>query len=140
MESTILDSDILSELLKQRNAAVNANAEAYLKVHGAFSFSMFTYYEITRGCREKNSASLIARFKVFCDASNIYPITQDIFERAADLWVEARRNGLPHSDSDLLIAATAMENSLALITGNVAHFSWIAGLKVLNWRLQQLDT
>jgi tRNA(fMet)-specific endonuclease VapC len=137
MESTILDSDILSELLKQRNAAVNAKAEAYLKVHGAFSFSVFTYYEIIRGCREKNSVSLISRFQAFCATSHIFPTTHAIFDRAADLWVEARRNGLPHSDSDLLIGATALENNLTLTTGNIAHFSWMPGLKVGNWRLQQ---
>jgi predicted nucleic acid-binding protein len=54
--------------------------------------------------------------------------------RAADLWAEARRGGHPQSDADLIIAATALEHGLALVTGNTTHFSWIPGLKLADWR------
>lgn len=134
MEPTLLDTDILSELLKQRNATVEQNALRYFNEYGGFCFSIFTRYEILRGCREKNATRIIARFDAFCQRSVIVPMTNAIFERAIDLWVDARRLGAPHSDSDLLIAATALENKLALATGNTAHFQWISALKVTDWR------
>jgi predicted nucleic acid-binding protein len=36
------------------------------------------------------------------------PITDSILDRAADLWVVARRGGVPHGDADLIFAATAL--------------------------------
>lgn len=42
--------------------------------------------------------------------------------------------GRPQKDADLLIAATALEHSLSLVTGNTADFSWIATLTLENWR------
>ena len=35
---------------------------------------------------------------------------------------------------DMFIAATALEENLILVTGNVEHFSRIPGLKIENWR------
>jgi predicted nucleic acid-binding protein len=34
----------------------------------------------------------------------------------------------------LIIAATALEHGRALITGNTAHFQWVPGLQIDNWR------
>lgn len=35
---------------------------------------------------------------------------------------------------DALIAATAMENKLTLVTANVKHFAFIKGLKLTDWK------
>jgi hypothetical protein len=40
----------------------------------------------------------------------------------------------PHADADVLIAATALEHGRVLVTGNTAHFSWIPGLAIEDWR------
>jgi predicted nucleic acid-binding protein len=37
-------------------------------------------------------------------------------------------------DTDILIAATALEYGLAIATGNTAHLERIPGLQVVNWR------
>jgi hypothetical protein len=37
-------------------------------------------------------------------------------------------------DADLLIAATAMEHGLVLVSGNTSDFSWITGLTLADWR------
>ena len=61
----------------------------------------------------------------------MYPITDEVLDRTADLWVEARRGGHPHRDPDLIIAATALHRGYGkLVTGNTAHFAWIPGLTV----------
>ena len=36
-------------------------------------------------------------------------------------------------DMDTFIAATALEEDLIIVTGNVEHFSRIPGLKIENW-------
>lgn len=42
MDLALLDTDMLSELLKQRNPQVVANAAEYLREHRQFAFSVFT--------------------------------------------------------------------------------------------------
>ena len=40
---------------------------------------------------------------------------------------------LPASDLDLLIAATALQNDLTLVTRNVRHFAGLAALAIEDW-------
>lgn len=49
MEIALLDTDVLSEVLKQRNPQVVAKATAYFRSDGSFAFSAFTRFEIARG-------------------------------------------------------------------------------------------
>jgi tRNA(fMet)-specific endonuclease VapC len=64
----------------------------------------------------------------------LFEITEAILDRACDLWVVARQGRHPHGDADLIIAATVLENNRTLVTGNVRHFAWVPGLKLLDWR------
>ena len=134
MDLALLDTDTLSELLKQRNPQVVTNAAEYLREHRQFAFSVFTRFEISRGHKESGATTLRARFEVFCQHSLIVPVSDVIFDRAEDLWAYARRGGHAHNDADLIIAATAMESGRTLVTGNTAHFSWIPGLVLEDWR------
>jgi tRNA(fMet)-specific endonuclease VapC len=125
---------ILSEVLKQRNATVVRHASDYLERYGQFAFSAITRYEVVRGLKDKGAARQLRQFATFCEHSLILPVTDAVFDRAAGLWVTARKGGLPKRDADLLIAATALEHWLGLVTGNTAHFSWVPGLVVEDWR------
>ena len=135
MDAALLDSDILSEVLKHRNAAVLQNAALYLQQHGQFAISAVTRFEVLRGYKELNATAQLARFVTFCQHTLIVPLTDAIFDCAADLWAYARQNGHPHADADLLIASTAIEHGRLLVTGNTAHFAWISGLRTEDWRL-----
>ena len=134
MDAALLDTDILSEFLKKRNTSVTANAAAYLQQHGQFTFSVFSRFEVRRGYLEKKATKQLSRFEIFCGHSLVLPVTEPIFDRAADLWVVARRAGHPCGDADLLIAATALEHGHTLVTGNTNHFVWIPGLTLADWR------
>jgi tRNA(fMet)-specific endonuclease VapC len=134
MDPTLLDTDMLSEVLKQRNVAVTAKAATYLQQHGQFTISAFSRFEIRRGFFAKQASKQLARFETFCNHSVLLPITDAIFDRAAILWADAQSGGHPCGDADLLIAATAMTHDLVLATGNLRHFAWISGLKTKDWR------
>ena len=134
MDLALLDTDTLSELLKQRNPQVVANAAEYLREHRQFALSVFTRFEIARGYKEKGATTLLTNFWLFCQHSLIVPLSDAIFDRAEDLWAYARRGGHAHNDADLIIAATAMESGRTLVTGNTAHFNWIPGLVLEDWR------
>lgn len=134
MDASLLDTDTVSEISKQKNSNVARHATAYLSQHGHFKISSFTRYELLRGLIERNSAKQLAKFSTFCHRNAVLPITDPVLNRAAELWVTARKGGLPHRDADLIIAATALEHSLVLVTGNTPHFVWVPGLRVENWR------
>lgn len=135
MPPALLDTDILSELLKLRNPNVRSRALAYNRIHGHLAFSSVTRYEVIRGYKDMGASAQLARFSTFCARSLILPLTDAIFDRASDLWVIGRRGGHPRGDADILIAATALEYGRTLATGNTRHFSWIPGLVLEDWRL-----
>jgi tRNA(fMet)-specific endonuclease VapC len=134
MDAALLDTDILSEVLKQRSPNVRKHARQYLRSHGQFALSAVTRFEIIRGYKERSATTPLARFLTFCGHSLILPVTDAVFDRAADLWVAARQGGHPFGDADLLIAATAIEHGRRLVTGNMSHFAWIPGLPIDDWR------
>lgn len=130
----LLDTDLLSEVLKQRNVNVGRHARQYLRSHGQFTLSAVTRFEIVRGFKLTQATTQLARFLTLCGHSVVLPLTDPIFDRAADLWVSAQSGGHPCGDADLLIAATALEHGLHLVSGNRAHFAWIPGLAIGDWR------
>jgi predicted nucleic acid-binding protein len=134
MNLSVLDTDILTEVYKRRNRVVARHAVAYLRAHSQFAFSAMTRFEMVRGIRHKKSSRLMQEFSVLEQQSLIYPISNEVLDRAADLWVEARHRGKPHRDADLIIAATALLHGRNLVTGNTPHFDWIGGLYLANWR------
>lgn len=134
MDEALLDTDILSEVLKRKDQQVLATARQYLVEHPRLAFSAMTIYEVTRGYRAKHASRQLAEFFKTINTSDVFPVTLPVLMRAADLWAEGRDGGHPHDDADLIIAATALEAQRVLITGNTAHFSWINGLKLADWR------
>jgi len=49
MDEALLDTDILSEVLKRKDRRVLATARQYLAQHQRLAFSAITVYEIIRG-------------------------------------------------------------------------------------------
>ncbi len=134
MNLSVVDTDTLSEVLKQKNPQVLARAEAYFQQFGTFMFSAITWYEIVRGLRKAKSTTKVARFEEFVRNSLMLPVTPRVLDLAADLWVAALGRQHKTYDADLLIAATALEQGATLVTGNVDHFDWIQGMMVEDWR------
>ncbi len=136
MALTLLDTDTLSEVLKQKNPQVQARVAAYLRQHAALTISEFTWFEVQRGLLERDARRQLERFALFVSHCDVKPLTHDVFDTAAMLWTEARRSGRPHGDADVLIAATAIVHGMTLATSNTKHFDWISSLRVEDWRTQ----
>jgi tRNA(fMet)-specific endonuclease VapC len=135
MPEVLLDTDILSEILKGVDANVAGRARPYLGVHSRFTFSLITKYQVLRGLHRKAAAIQQQLFLFICAGARIVAIDDLVIEHAARLWAHAIANGKPAEDADLLIAATALEHGLPLCTGNTTHFDWIPGLRLVNWRM-----
>ncbi|MDZ7962966.1 MAG: type II toxin-antitoxin system VapC family toxin [Aulosira sp. DedQUE10] len=128
----ILDTDILSAIMRQ-NPLVLPKAQAYLEQYDKFTFSIITRYEILRGLKAKEANKQIQVFEQFCANNIIILLTDEIIVQAADIYAELRKQGTPIGDADILIAASAMVNGMAVITNNQSHFRHIIGLTIDNW-------
>src|SRR6267154_1062734 len=98
MDESLLDTDLLSEVLKGKNAQVLATARQYLIEHQRLAFSDITLYEIVRGMRATRAVRQLAKFLKTVDTSDVFPVSRSALLRAADLWSEARRGGHPKDD------------------------------------------
>jgi len=61
-------------------------------------------------------------------------VSENIARKSAEIYAELRKTGKSIGHNDILIAGTAIENDMVLITNNANHFNRIAGLEIENWR------
>jgi predicted nucleic acid-binding protein len=134
----ILDTDILSEYLKGRNAVVAGRASAYAKDHDVFTFTSVTVYEIVYGLELKGASVQLKKVMTWLRQNEeIAPIAADYLE-AATIKATARKQGSVVKLPDCLIASIATRMNRPLVTGNTEDFKAIqkAGinLSIENWR------
>lgn len=83
----LLDTDTLSAILRQRPTAMS-HAQAYLRMHGHFTFSLMTRYEILRGLAAKNATKQQSAFDQFCRANTILPLSDAVIVRGAEIYAD----------------------------------------------------
>jgi tRNA(fMet)-specific endonuclease VapC len=71
ISGALLDTDILSEIIKRRDINVQRRAQAYLADHGQFQFSIVTRYEILRGLKAKDAFGQALAFDRQCARSTV---------------------------------------------------------------------
>jgi tRNA(fMet)-specific endonuclease VapC len=129
---TLLDTDVLSGLMRRAPTALN-RVRAYLADYRQLTISLITRFEVLRGLKAKRATAQLAAFDEFCRHNEVLPITDAVIVCAADIYADLKLRGQLIPDADVLIAATAMENSLVVATNNAADFGRIAGLRIDNW-------
>jgi predicted nucleic acid-binding protein len=123
----LVDSDVLIWTLRGNAAAI-----ATLATLADWRISAISYMELAQGCRNKSELKALQKaFK--SNAQDVLPLTPAISDLACSL---VEKHALSHSlhMADALIAATAIDHSLPLLTANAKHFSAVAGLKVQVFR------
>ena len=123
--AALIDTDVLIDA-----ARGHADAVALLREQNrAFrvQISIISAMELTMGSRNKSELKEIKRF---LQPARILPINADTSETAHGLIVSfTLSHGLMIPDA--LIAATALQNELTLITKNTRHFQMIPSLEVI---------
>lgn len=132
MNELLLDTDTISFFLRNE-PKIMSEANDYLKFHKGFTFSVITRFEILRGLKAKNATHQIAKFNGIGQHSKIIELNDEIIVQAADIYADLYKRGQIIGDADILIAATAIENNLTVVTNNENHFRRISGLQILNW-------
>jgi predicted nucleic acid-binding protein len=92
------------------------------------TLSVVSYLELIQGMRNKAELAAVRKMLAL-RKTDVLPLTPAITQRAVGLMETlALSHGLQVTDA--LIAATALEHRLALLSGNIKHFASIDGLQV----------
>ncbi|MCP4682755.1 MAG: type II toxin-antitoxin system VapC family toxin [Desulfobacterales bacterium] len=135
----LLDTDMLSYILKERPPAFQVSRE-YLKKHKGFTISCLTYYECLRGYKAIGATKRLEKFHSFFIFTEVIYLDRAIFETASDIYAELKKAGKLPGDLDILIAATALVYDLVLVTNNEKHYQPIQdhfSLQIRNWMKQE---
>jgi predicted nucleic acid-binding protein len=118
----IFDTDIIIWI--QRGSA---KAAELVDADGDRSISIISYMELLQQASNKRQQLLIKDFLKEMSFT-ILPISENIGHRAS-IYIEEYSLAHGISADDALIAATAIENSLVLVSGNAKHYKPIHELK-----------
>ena len=127
------DATFIIDVLTGQSIAVTRYAEL---APAGFTISIITYMELWEGIYTGRDPERLARqLRVFLRPFTTLPFSRRVALRAARLRGELRRLRRPIEQRalDILIAATALEYDLVLVTSD-ADFDDIPGLKRLNPR------
>ncbi len=119
----LFDTDVLIDLFRGSRSAQSAvlgDPEPAL--------SAVSYLELLQGVRSKAEIKVL-REDLRALEAHILPLDPEISHRAI-LLMEAYRPAHGLQMADALIAATALERGLTLVTRNVRHFKAVTGLSL----------
>lgn len=123
----LIDTDVLIWLFRGRVSAKKA-----IDSVDAVELSAISYMELVQGMRNKDEFQLL-RQTIFDCEWNVLPVNENISHRAT-VYVEnyALSNGLQLADA--LIAASAIESGLTLMTANIKHYKVIPDIQLNRYR------
>jgi predicted nucleic acid-binding protein len=121
----LLDTNFVFELRKGERANPGVSAWAMANDPGLCALSVVTLAEIRRGIEDKRRVDTRQAYAIECwfavlqadFAANILPVSIAIADRWGRLMSATR---LP--EKDLLLAATALEHGLTVVTRNTVDF------------------
>ena len=141
MRGFLIDTNVLSEF--SRRVAPDWRVKSWLGAASAGSLyvSVLTLAEIRRGIellpQGKRRDELESWFETDLlepfDDANILPVTRAVGDRWAALSARAQQKGIQPAVIDGLLAATALEHDLTLVTRNVKDFEHLEVLLFNPW-------
>jgi tRNA(fMet)-specific endonuclease VapC len=136
MPRVLVDTDILSDVLRAKNEGVMRRARAYLKENEHLSISAVTVFEVVRGRYQANQVDRALQFLAWTAAAEVIPFDAECARQGGEMAGVLLRSGAMLGVADILIAATAIVHGAALATANVRHYERLTtfGLMIENWR------
>lgn len=131
----ILDTSVLIAG-ERRGEGVQAIIQRVLTKQGEqdAALSVVTLVELTHGIYRARADADRERRRVFTQELRrdvaVIPVTAEIAELAGRIEGEQAARGVSIAFEDLLIGATALHMSYAVVTLNVRHFQMIPGLTI----------
>lgn len=133
MLTHLLDTSVYSQRLRPR--PVEAVVRRWRQIGDrALAIPAIAESEVLYGLEKKQSERLWREYRDYLENRlAILPLDKPVAAAFARIKAEQERKGKPRADFDLLIAATAIEHRLVLVTLNSRHFTGISGLRLEDW-------
>ena len=127
----LLDTDICIGLLK----AVPSVVENWRKCNERCAVSVMSVGELCYGAaKARDPEAERQRVGQLIDLlGGEVQITKTAMMRFGEIKASLESKGQRIDDADIIIATTALENGMTLVTGNTKHFSRIPDLIIENW-------
>ncbi len=126
----LLETSVIIEHLKG-----SKKGSLLQNLSGELYSSVICFAEIYEGIlhlpADKQKKAKLHLNNFFYSLDGILTIDHKVAQRFSEIRAELRNKGKLIGDLDILIAATAIENNLTLITLNKRHFGRIKELKIL---------
>ncbi|MEH1844771.1 MAG: PIN domain-containing protein [Nostoc sp.] len=130
VEKSLLDTDIISEIIKRANPRIIVRANSYLNQFDKYTLSVITVMEIVEGWHKRKQEQRLQQFLTILTSQEIlsFDLTEAVLAGKiyADLEITGKRIGYP----DCMIAAIAISHNLTLVTGNLSHYQQCSLLNV----------
>ncbi len=134
----LVDTDILSEILRRQNAQVMARYERYREKHGRIAISSLTVFEIFQGLYKAGRVDRAESFRRWLPRCRVIHFDLECAQLAGEIGGALLKSGQPIGVVDVGVAASAVHHGRVLVTGNVEHHARVraAGFKLEleNWR------
>lgn len=135
----LLDTNVLSELMRPRPAEAVLDWFAAPTRHSALCISAVTQAEILLGIallpQGQRQAALAKAAQVMFDSDfkgRVLPFDSGAAEMYARIVADRSAQGRPITTEDAQIAATALQHRMTLVTRNTRDFDLIEGLQLIN--------
>jgi tRNA(fMet)-specific endonuclease VapC len=129
----LLDTDTCIQLLRGRETTVRHAAQ---RAPSDLAISAITRYELLLGvekCRPDWRKKEGGKVRLLLEHLRFLPFTAETADQAATLRAALEAAGRSIGPMDVLIAATALEYALRLVTSNLAEFQRVPGLQCVSW-------
>ncbi len=138
MREALIDTDILSEIMEGKNDGVVRFSRQYYRVFRRYTISAITLLEIQSGLTYDPKAKDLENFAAIQPLLEILPVGADEATTAGQITGLLKASGMTIERFDPIIAATAIEQDMPLITGNTRHHQRVVDLgfplTLENWR------
>ena len=138
MNRSLLDTDILSELLKRKNRKVAVKAAIYCVAWGKLTVSTLAVLEISKGFHKRRLENHLNKFLSSLPAMHLLTLDEVSATLAGRIFADLERAGRPIGRIDPMVAAIAIRHGMTLATGNTVHYQRVIDcgyeLRLDNWK------
>ena len=126
----LLDTNVLIAIFRDEHGIREAILQAGTK---NCAISELTFGELLVGAYKGKNKRQRKEVEIAGQMFQMIPVTSDII----DCWAKQRANlelqGKKIDSIDLLIASTALQNNLTIVTHNIKHFDRVPNLNIVDW-------
>ncbi len=130
----LLDTNIISALMKDRTGSVTANVRAWAQrlPDSRLVTSIVVQYELLYGLARHHTSRLQTAYEIQINNLPVLPLDEAVGPHYARIRAHLEAFGTPIGANDTLIAAHALAVGATLVTADAA-FSRVPGLLLENW-------